>query len=90
MNAARWHDVEAVIDAALDRDPANWAAILEQRCAGDPELRREAEALLGRYASALRFLEQPPAATAAVMVAETRSALSVGMNKPTVRLFRCK
>src|SRR5688500_8125464 len=74
MNSARWREVEAVLDATLDSDPSTWPAILEQRCAGDADLRREVEALLGRYDSALRFLDSPPVATAAAMVAEAQAA----------------
>ena len=74
MNPARWSEVEAVLDATLDSDPSRWPAIVEQRCAGDADLRREVEALLGRYDSALRFLDSPPAAAAAAMVAEAQAA----------------
>ena len=75
MNPARWREVEAVLDATLDSDPSSWPGILEQRCAGDADLRREVEALLGRYDHALRFLEAPPVAAAAAMVAETQAAV---------------
>ena len=70
MNATRWRDVERVLDATLESDPASWPAILDEQCADDTELRREVESLLVRYASAQRFLESPPAATAAALVAE--------------------
>jgi tetratricopeptide (TPR) repeat protein/tRNA A-37 threonylcarbamoyl transferase component Bud32 len=74
MNPTRWPEVEAVLDATLDSDPSNWPVILDQRCAGDADLRREVEALLGRYASAQRFLDSPPVATATALVAEAQAA----------------
>ena len=70
MNPTRWREVEAVLDATLDSDPSQWPGILEQRCAGDADLRREVESLLGRYDRALRFLESPPVAAAAAVAAE--------------------
>jgi serine/threonine-protein kinase len=74
MNSTRWREVEAVLDVTLDSDPSDWPAILEQRCAGDAELRTEVEALLRRYDRAVRFLDSPPLATAAALVAETQAA----------------
>jgi serine/threonine-protein kinase len=74
MNPTRWREVEAVLDATLDSDPSGWPAILEQRCAGDADLRREVESLLGRYDRALGFLESPPVAAAAALAAEAHSA----------------
>ena len=46
---ARLAAVDAVLAEALDREPAERAAFLEERCAGDATLRGEVEALL-RYA----------------------------------------
>lgn len=74
MNPTRWREIEAVLDATLDSDPTSWPAILDQRCANDPDLRREVEALLGRYSTAQRFLDSPPMATAAALVAEAHVA----------------
>ena len=74
MNSARWREVEAVLDATLDSDPSGWPAILERQCAGDADLRREVESLLGRYDRALRFLDAPPVAAAAALAAETHTA----------------
>ena len=48
MNATRWRDVERVLDATLESDPASWPAILDEQCADDTELRREVESLLVR------------------------------------------
>src|SRR5437762_2990123 len=44
MTPERWQQVEEVLQAALDRAPAERAVFLEQVCAGDAELQREARA----------------------------------------------
>ena len=87
MNATRWREIEAVLDATLDNDPSAWPSILDQRCAGDAELRGEVEALLGRYDRALRFLESPPSSTAAALVAES-NALAARLERKRVGPYR--
>src|SRR5690606_463898 len=54
------------------RDRSEWPTLLEETCSQDPELRREVEALLGRMDAASGFLESPPTALAAAVVAEDR------------------
>jgi hypothetical protein len=53
--------VFAVFEAALERVPAGRAALLDELCAGDPELRAEVDRLLAQDADAERdrFLETP-------------------------------
>lgn len=58
---ASWDEIERILDAALDRDPDDWAGLLERACAGRPSLRREVEALLARRARIDGFLEEAPA-----------------------------
>jgi serine/threonine-protein kinase len=72
MNRGRWGDVERVLDLTLDSDPASWSTILDEQCSSDPELRRDVEALLGRYERAKRFLGSPPVAAAAALIQEAR------------------
>jgi Tol biopolymer transport system component len=47
MTGAKRTRVEQVLSAALDRDPDERAAFVDRMCAGDQELRREVESLLG-------------------------------------------
>ena len=42
----RWQRVEEVVSEALEHEPSQRAAFLDEACAGDPQLRREAESLL--------------------------------------------
>jgi tRNA A-37 threonylcarbamoyl transferase component Bud32 len=70
MEPDRWRRMAQVLDVALSREPAEWGAVLDERCSGDPELRREVEALLCRVDQAGTFLEHLPNAVAAAIVAE--------------------
>jgi len=57
MTPERWQQIEKILQAALDRQPDERAAFLDEACVGDDELRREVEALLAREASAEHFIE---------------------------------
>ena len=88
MNPERWRRVEAVLDAALDSDPATWPAVLDRGCGEDADLRREVEALLGQLTSAERFLQSPPVASAAALVSEHRSPSIEGRRIGAYRVVR--
>jgi serine/threonine-protein kinase len=74
MDVDRMRRVETVLDAVLTREPTQWPALLDEACSGDAELRREVEALLARLDTASRFLDSPPGAIAAALVAEARES----------------
>ncbi|MCX6633934.1 MAG: protein kinase [Acidobacteria bacterium] len=57
MTPERYRQVQAILDAALELDAAERAALLDRECAGDAELRREAESLLAHDEQAAGFLE---------------------------------
>jgi eukaryotic-like serine/threonine-protein kinase len=42
----RWHEIDRIFAAALEREPATRAAFLDEACAGDEQLRKEVESLL--------------------------------------------
>jgi hypothetical protein len=42
MNPERWQKVESIVQKALDADSGHRASVLEDSCAGDESLRREA------------------------------------------------
>ena len=46
-----------MLDAALTCPADKWNALLEERCEGDIDLRREVEALLARVNTAWTYLE---------------------------------
>jgi serine/threonine-protein kinase len=82
MNVDRMRRIEAVLDAALTREPEQWPGLLDETCSGDPELRREVEGLLARLDTARRFLESPPAAAAAALIAESRDLSETQARQP--------
>jgi serine/threonine protein kinase len=57
MRAERWKRVDELLDAAMGLAPAERAALLEEACAGDAELRREVESLLEAHDRAGDFIE---------------------------------
>ncbi len=59
MTPERWKEVEDVLQRALDRPPQERASFLDQACAGDEDLKKEASSLIGAYDEAGDFIEQP-------------------------------
>jgi serine/threonine-protein kinase len=65
LSPDQWRRVKEVFGAALERDPADRTAFLEEACGtGDAVVRREVEALLAAHQASDRFLETPAAAVA--------------------------
>src|SRR5205809_6039231 len=64
MDRERWNRIEALLQAALDRQPAARAAFLSASCGADKALRREVDALLRREADGA-FLSAGPILAAA-------------------------
>jgi eukaryotic-like serine/threonine-protein kinase len=59
-DAERWHVVESLFEAALQRPPAERNAYLQEACANDPDLQREVASLLANAPA-----DDPPPAWAA-------------------------
>jgi serine/threonine protein kinase len=55
----RWATVKHIHQGALDRDPAERAAFVDEACGGDETLRREVQSLLTYATEAESFLERP-------------------------------
>jgi serine/threonine-protein kinase len=49
MTPERWQEIEAVLQEALDRPPLERASFLDDACAGDEELKEEANSLISAY-----------------------------------------
>ncbi len=58
MTPERWQQIEHLLQAALERAPAERAALLERECAGDTDLREEVESLLASAQPAQDFLRR--------------------------------
>src|SRR5512132_2185886 len=54
-----WTTVKRIHQSALDRDPSERAAFVDESCGGDEMLRREVQSLLSCEADAASFLERP-------------------------------
>ena len=52
----RLHEIRAIIEAAEQLPPCERAALLDERCAGDPQLRREVEGMLDAMSDDGAFL----------------------------------
>jgi serine/threonine protein kinase len=61
MKVERWRQIDALLDAALERGPSERSDFLRQACGGDEELRKEVESLLAAHLKAGSFIEQAPA-----------------------------
>ena len=59
MTPERWQEIEAVLQGALDRPPAERDSFLDDACAGDEGLKEEANSLISAYDEAGDFIEQP-------------------------------
>ena len=59
MTPERWREIERVCQDALDRLPEERAPFLDGACAGDADLRREVDSLLGMQVEAEAILEAP-------------------------------
>lgn len=70
MKAERWRQIEDLLDAALDHEPAERALLLDRACASDADLRREVESLLAHQTSSEKFIEAPALAFAADLLAD--------------------
>src|SRR5258707_15212947 len=89
MTPERWQQVEEVLQAALDRSPAERAAFLEKVCLGDRELQAEASSLINAHDAATDFIEEPAIARDARVllgVQPTKAGQEIGPFKIIERL----
>jgi len=61
MTPERYRQIKAILQAALELDPARQAAFLDSACQDDAELKAEVRSLLDHDASSAGFLEEPAA-----------------------------
>lgn len=74
--AARWAQICEVLDALLDAAPSDHARILDARCANDPSLRAEVEALLEAGLRADERLESPVLEWAGTLVEDPTETIT--------------
>ncbi|OLE56005.1 MAG: hypothetical protein AUG51_00310 [Acidobacteria bacterium 13_1_20CM_3_53_8] len=65
MTSERWQRVKYLFESALEREPVERAAFLNEACNGDESLREEVESLLAAYNVDDSFMEMPAVAALA-------------------------
>jgi eukaryotic-like serine/threonine-protein kinase len=78
MTPERWQQIERVLQAALECEPAERAALLERECAGDPDLRKEVESLIASAQPAQNFLTRNAIQDAAALLDDANSEPLIG------------
>src|SRR2546427_9540466 len=73
MDPEQWKQVDKLLEAALERPPAERAEFLRQACAGHEALEREVRSLLASQQEAGSFLESPAIEVAARAIAGKQS-----------------
>ena len=71
MTPERWQQIKALLESALERNPGERNAFLNDACAGDTALRSEVEALLDSHARSGDFMESPAYAVMAGSLTDT-------------------
>src|SRR5205814_2041266 len=59
MKPERWQQLDQLFHAALEREPEQRSAFLDEACASDEVLRKEVETLLIAHENAESFIENP-------------------------------
>src|SRR6185503_17695621 len=59
MTPERWQQIKALLESALEHDPSERDAFLDEACAGDEGLRAEVEALIDSHTRSGDFIESP-------------------------------
>ncbi len=73
MNAERWQEIESLLDAALECESTERAALLNCACEADDDLRLEVESLLAHHAPSESFIETPAFMLAAELLADDQA-----------------
>ena len=69
MTPERWLEIDKVFQAALERDPGDRRAFLDEACSGDDDLRREVECLISFDDRESCFIDAPEFDAAANFIA---------------------
>ena len=75
MTPERWHRIEQIYHAAMERAANERTLFLEQACAGDEELRREIVSLIASDNQAASFMDEPVLEADTRMLAFAQAAL---------------
>src|SRR3989441_10833500 len=78
MTPERWQQVKQIFQSALERNPAERSAFLNQACADDPALRSEVESLISSHKQAGDSIEAMAAEAATEMLDDDQAVSIVG------------
>jgi serine/threonine protein kinase/Flp pilus assembly protein TadD len=78
MTPERWHRVKELFQSALEREPSQRTAFLDQACAGDDELQKEVESLIATHEKTGSFIDAPAFEAAAQVLGEENPELTPG------------
>src|SRR5207248_10534278 len=78
MTPERWQQLKQIFQSALERNPAERSAFLNQACADDPALRSEVESLIASHDQAGDSIEAMGAEAATEMLDDDQPVSIVG------------
>src|SRR5512143_61881 len=78
MDSDHWQQVDRLFQAALEVEPSERRAFLDQKCSGDDRLRREVESLLDYDQQGLSLIDAPAFDMVASLLGNHAPELSVG------------
>jgi eukaryotic-like serine/threonine-protein kinase len=78
MKPESWQQLDQLFHSALERQPSERAAFLDEACGGDDTLHKQVEALLAAQEEAGSFIERPALEVEARSVADEQNELAAG------------
>jgi len=78
MKPDRWHQIESLLQSALERAPEQRSAFLVEACGDDEPLRREVESLMATHEQTNSFLESPLSKIATELLVTDQALLAEG------------
>src|SRR5205809_883261 len=78
MTPERWQQLKQIFQTALERNPAERSAFLNQACADDPALRSQVESLIAAHDQAGDYIEAMAAEAATEMLDDDQAVSIVG------------
>ncbi len=78
MTPERWQQIDKLLEQALEQEPKQRHAFLDEACAGDEEMRREVESLLGVQSQVDGFLGKPALEEVARALASDKTLSLIG------------
>src|ERR1700741_4612619 len=88
MTPERWHQVDAIFQAAIELEPAKREAFLEKSCAGDEQLREEVDSLITSDQQGLSIIDEAALDIAADLFSSKHPELTEGQQFGHYRIVR--